>query len=61
MTTQQIITNGATGTTFSALSIITTFQEQLEWWVRISGGMLGLAIAAITLVRLVCKHSKSKQ
>lgn len=58
MTTQQLLFNGATGTAFSALSVITTFQEQLEWWVRISGGMLGLTIAAITLVRLLFKTSQ---
>jgi hypothetical protein len=53
MTTQQIIGNGTTGITASVFSIITTFQEQLEWWIRISGATVGLIIAAVTLYRLI--------
>ena len=59
MTNQQIAYNGITGFVASTLSVITTFQEQLEWWVRITGGMLGLLIAAATLYRLIVpKHPK---
>jgi len=55
MTTNQIITNAATGLAGSMLSVITTFQEELEWYVRMTGGLLGIAIAAISLYRLLKK------
>ena len=56
MTTNQILTNGATGLAGSMLSVITTFQEQLEWYVRMTGGLLGVAIATVSLYRLLRKN-----
>lgn len=53
MTIQQTCYNGIAGLLASTASVITTFQQQLEWWVRISGGMIGLLIALVTLVRLL--------
>jgi len=50
---QQTIINGIVGTTSSFLGVITTFQTQLDWWVRISGGLLGIAVALITLHKLL--------
>ena len=52
---QQTITNGIVGTPSSFLGVITTFQTQLDWWVRITGGMLGIAVAVITLYKLLKK------
>jgi len=52
---QQTIINGIVGTTSSFLGVITTFQTQLDWWVRISGGLLGIAVAVITLYKLLKK------
>jgi hypothetical protein len=53
MTNQQIILNGLTGLAASTFSVITTFQEQLEWWVRISGGLLGILVALVSVYRLL--------
>jgi len=47
------IWNGVTGTLASAGAVITTFQTQLEWWVRMSGSCVGLMIALITLWNLI--------
>ena len=47
--------NGIAGMTASLGAVITTFQTQLEWWVRMTGGLLGLAIACITLYNLIRK------
>ena len=53
MNTQQTICNGITGITSSSLAIISTFQVELEWWVRITGGLLGIAVASLTLYRII--------
>lgn len=53
MTLKQTAYNGLTGVASSGLAVISTFQVELDWWVRFSGGILGCAVAAITLYRLV--------
>jgi len=45
--------NGILGMCASFLGFISTFQQQLEWWVRMTGGVLGIIIAAITLYNLI--------
>ena len=52
--------NGLVGTASSCFAVISTFQEQLEWWVRIGAGFLGLLIGLITLVNLI-RNKKSDQ
>ena len=59
MSIQQTLCNAITGICSATLAVLTTFQEQLEWWIRISGGLLGVAIALITLVRLIV-HKTAK-
>ena len=49
------LSNGIAGVLASFGAVITTFQTQLEWWVRMSGGLLGLAIGCITLYNLFRK------
>lgn len=53
--TAHTLINGITGMAASFGGLITTFQTQLEWWVRISGGILGVIIALITLANLIRK------
>jgi len=45
--------NGITGILASAGSVLTTFQTQLEWWVRMAGSCVGLLIALISLYNLL--------
>jgi succinate-acetate transporter protein len=35
--------------------VLTTFQTQLEWWIRVSGGILGILVAIITIYNLLRK------
>ena len=46
-------TNGITGAIASSLAVITTFQEQLDWWVRFSGSVILLAISAVSLYNMI--------
>jgi sorbitol-specific phosphotransferase system component IIC len=50
--------NGAIGIASSAVAVLTTFQESLEYWIRVTGGMLGILIALITLLNFLCKFLK---
>jgi hypothetical protein len=52
------LVNGTTGILASATSVITTFQTQLEWWVRMSCSIVGLIIALISLYNLITKSNK---
>jgi hypothetical protein len=47
------IVNGSIGIVASAFSVITTFQTQLEWWARMTGSILGILVAVITLFNLL--------
>jgi hypothetical protein len=47
------IVNGSIGIVASAFSVITTFQTQLEWWARMTGSVLGILVAVITLFNLL--------
>jgi putative Mn2+ efflux pump MntP len=47
------IANGITGTFASFLGVISTFQHQLEWWMRVTGGFLGIIIGVLTLWNLL--------
>lgn len=53
------IINGSIGVIASAFSVITTFQTQLEWWARMTGSILGILVALITLNNLL-SGKKSK-
>lgn len=45
--------NGATGAAASSLALITSFQEQLDWWVRFGSSIIFLAISAVSLYNMV--------
>lgn len=45
--------NGLLGITSSCFAVITTFQEQLEYSVRITGALIGCVVGAITLYNLL--------
>jgi hypothetical protein len=58
--------NGVTGAMASLLAVITSFQEQLDWWVRFSGSVILLAISFISLYNMVSQlitkwRTKEKQ
>jgi hypothetical protein len=51
--------NGIIGVVSSGFAVLTTFQEQLEWVVRVTGGFLGIIVVCITIYNLLRKK-KSK-
>jgi len=51
--------NGGIGVSASMFSVITTFQDQLEWWVRMSGSILGIIVALVTLFNLL-RNNKNR-
>jgi hypothetical protein len=53
MTHYQTFTNGLFGLLGSTFGVLSTFQEQLDWGVRITGGCIGLAVGAVSLYRLI--------
>jgi hypothetical protein len=48
--------NGAIGTIASFLGVISTFQEQFEYGVRITGGVIGILVGLITLFNFARKR-----
>ena len=55
MSTSEILSRGATGLFGSALAVISPYQQQLEWSFLILGGLLGLAVALVSLYHLTKK------
>jgi hypothetical protein len=47
------IFNGLVGIASSCFAVITTFQEQLEYSVRMTGALIGCVVGAITLYNLL--------
>jgi hypothetical protein len=45
--------NGFTGIMASSLALITSFQTELDWWVRFSGSVILLAISTISLYNMI--------
>jgi uncharacterized membrane protein YesL len=45
--------NGITGIMSSSLAVITTFQTELDWWVRFLGSVILLAISSISLYNMI--------
>jgi hypothetical protein len=52
------VVNGIVGVVASFGGMITTLQHQLEWWIRITGGMIGVMVGLITLVNLLLGQRK---
>lgn len=48
-------TSAAIGVSASLIAVITSFQQEIEWWVRISTSFVGLLIAILSLVIMIRK------
>jgi len=59
MHNHQIGLNWIKGTFGSAVAVVSTFQEQLDFWTRYSFTCVGGMIAVISLYRL-CKNKPNK-
>ena len=46
------------GTITPTIAVAASFQEQLEYWLRVSSLVLGIMVALVALYRLVFKYRK---
>jgi hypothetical protein len=51
----RIAVNGVIGSSASALAVLTTFQENLEFGLRVLGSVLGIVTSVISIVRILRK------
>lgn len=49
---------GIVGTASPVLGVLTSFQEQIEWHLRIASLVVGLAVGVLSLVAMVRKLRK---
>ena len=49
------LVHGIAGTVAPALGVITSFQEQLEWGLRMTSLTVGLVVGLLSLFRLIRK------
>lgn len=50
---RETLAKGLVGTITPVIGVITSFQEQLEFWLRFAGLVVGLAVGVCTLYSLV--------
>ena len=58
MNTSEILTKGTTGLAGSVLAVVSPYQEQVEWTIQILGGLLGIAVAVVSLYHLLKNKNK---
>jgi len=58
MNTGEILTKGTTGVAGSILAVVSPYQEQVEWTIQILGGLLGIAVAVVSLYHLLKNKNK---
>lgn len=52
------VANGIVGVSASIFAVISTYQEQFEWWVRNVAGVAGLVVTLITLYKVLTSKTK---
>tara|TARA_R100001591_G_scaffold55057_2_gene64937 strand:+ start:310 stop:483 length:174 start_codon:yes stop_codon:yes gene_type:complete len=55
MTDSEIIAKGITGLTGSLIAVTIPYAEVIQWGIQVIGGLLGIAVAVITLYNLIKK------
>ena len=58
MNTSEILTRGTTGVAGSIIAVVSPYQEQVEWTIQILGGLLGIAVAVVSLYHLLKNKNK---
>jgi len=51
----KIALHGVIGSSASVLAVLTTFQENLEFGLRVVGSLLGIVTAVLSIVRILRK------
>ena len=47
--------NALIGLTASMVAVVTSFQQEIEWWLRISTSVVGLLIGVLSLITMIKK------
>ena len=47
--------NAFIGMTASMVAVVTSFQQEIEWWLRISTSVVGLLIGVLSLITMIKK------
>jgi hypothetical protein len=47
--------SAAIGAAASVIGVITTFQQEIEWWVRITGGVVTIGIGILSIIHMIRK------
>ena len=58
MNTGEILVRGTTGLAGSTLAVLSPYQEHMEWAIQILGGLLGIAVAVVSLYHLLKNKNK---
>ena len=58
MNTGEIITKGTTGIAGSVVAVLSPYQEHMEWAIQVLGGLLGIAVAVVSLYHLLRNKNK---
>ena len=56
----EFVLKGIVGTASPALGVITSFQEQIEWHLRIASLVVGLAVGVLSLIAMIRKLRHKK-
>ena len=51
----EFVVKGIVGTASPALGVITSFQEQIEWHLRVASLVVGLAVGLLSLASIIRK------
>ena len=51
----EFVFKGIVGTASPVLGVITSFQEQIEWHLRIASLVVGLAVGVLSLIAMIRK------
>ena len=54
----EFVIKGIVGTASPALGVITSFQEQIEWHLRIASLIIGLLVGVLSLIGMIRKLRK---
>ena len=53
-----LLTRGTVGTATPILAVLTSFQEQIEWYMRVAGLAGALIVSILTILSLLRKKKK---
>lgn len=54
------IVDSVVGMAAPFLGVVTSLQEQFEYWLRVGSLLVGIAVGLVSFYRIVCRHNKKK-